>query len=446
MKILSITAGAAGMYCGSCFRDNALAVELIARGHDVELVPVYTPTRTDEPNVSRHRVLFGGISVYLQQHLAFVRRLPRVFDRVWDAPAVISAFANRSVTTDPALLGSLTISMLQGTGGVLRREFEKLLEWTRDEPAPDVVNLPNSLLIAMAAPLRAAFGRPVCCTLQGEELFLNGLPPAYREQALALIREQVPQVDRFIAVSDYCARFMGQLLAIPASRLSVVPLGISMKGYERGPDAGAKGDARAGFRRPGDGFRVGYFARVAPEKGLHVLADAYVRFRRRAPRATARLDAAGYLAPAHEAYLADVQRTLRAASVGDEFTYHGAVDREGKLAFLRSLDVLSVPATYDEPKGMFLLEAMASGLPVVQPRRGAFVEIVERTGGGVLVEPDNPERLADALFDLWQDQATRHTLGQRAFDGVRAQYTVAHSADRLIDVYRDVAARAQAVA
>jgi glycosyltransferase involved in cell wall biosynthesis len=268
MRILSVTAGAAGMYCGSCLRDNALAIELMARGHDVTLVPVYTPTLTDDQNVSRPNVLFGGISVYLQQHLALFRRLPRAFDRVWDMPAVISAFANRSVTTDPGLLGGLTISMLQGTRGVLRREFDKLLEWTRDEAAPDVINLPNSLLIAMAAPLRAAFGRPVCCTLQGEELFLDGLPAAYREQALALIRAQVPQVDRFIAVSDYCAQFMEQLLAIPASRLSVVPLGINMKGHDRASGVGA------GFSRPASPFRIGYFARVAPEKGLHVLADA----------------------------------------------------------------------------------------------------------------------------------------------------------------------------
>jgi glycosyltransferase involved in cell wall biosynthesis len=438
MRILSITAGAAGMYCGSCFRDNGLAAELIARGHDVNLIPVYTPTRTDEPNVSTRRVLFGGISVYLQQHAGFFRRLPRAFDRLWDAPPVINAFANRSVTTDPGLLGELTISMLQGTGGALGREFDKLIEWTRDEPAPDVINLSNSLLVAMAAPLRQAFGRPVCCTLQGEELFVNGLPSAYREQALALLREQVPRVDRFIAVSDYCARFMEQFLGIPASRMAVVPLGINMTGYVRRPDS----EDVAGSRP----FCIGYFARVAPEKGLHVLADAYVRCRRRAPEVRARLDVAGYLAPAHRQYLADTARTLGQAGFGDEFTYHGELDRDGKLAFLRRLDVLSVPATYDEPKGMFLLEAMASGVPVVQPRRGAFVEIVERTGGGVLVTPDDPQRLADALFDLWQDDATRRALGNRAFHGVRAHYTVAHSADCLIDVYRDVAARAQAVA
>src|SRR5882672_5508556 len=143
MKILSLTAGAAGMYCGSCLRDNAVAVELLARGHDVTLVPLYTPTTTDEANVSRDRVLFGGISIYLQQSLALFRKTPRFLDRLWDSPAVIKALASRSLSTDPKLLGDLTISMLEGERGVLRKEFDKLLEWLADEPPPDLVNLPN---------------------------------------------------------------------------------------------------------------------------------------------------------------------------------------------------------------------------------------------------------------------------------------------------------------
>jgi hypothetical protein len=179
MRILSITAGAAGMYCGSCLLDNALAAELIARGHDVTLVPVYTPTRTDEPNVSRPRVLFGGISVYLQQYSSFFRKA-RFVDRLLDSPWLIDTFASRAVSTDARLLGDMTISMLQGERGVLHKEFRKLVDWIREDPPPDVITLPNSLLIAMAAPLKAAFGRPICCTLQGEELFLNRLVPPYR--------------------------------------------------------------------------------------------------------------------------------------------------------------------------------------------------------------------------------------------------------------------------
>jgi glycosyltransferase involved in cell wall biosynthesis len=429
MKILSITAGAAGMYCGSCFRDNALASELMARGHDVTLVPVYTPTRTDEPNVSRHRVLFGGISVYLQQYSALFRSLPRFLDRLWDSPWLIGTFASRAVSTDAKLLGDLTISMLEGNRGVLSNEFDKLVEWIRDEPLPDVINLPNSLLIGMAEPLRAAVGRPICCTLQGEELFLNGLTDRYRDRAVAMIRQQVRHVDRFIAVSEYCAAFMSDLLEIPSARIAVVPLGIGMAGYEQRP-VGTAAE-----------FCVGYFARIAPEKGLHVLAEAYVQLRRRMGKTPARLLAAGYMARTEAAYLNDVRRILERAGLDGEFTYRGAVDRDGKLAFLRELDVLSVPATYDEPKGMFLLEAMAAGVPVVQPRRGGFIEIIEKTGGGVLVAPDDPAALADGLYAMSADPVTRRTLGERAFAGVRAHFTIAQSADRLLDVYRRVIER-----
>ena len=419
------------MYCGSCFRDNALAAELLARGHDVTLLPLYTPTRTDERNVSARRVHFGGISVYLQQHSSLFRRTPRLLDRLWDAPSVIRAFTGRAASTDARLLGGLTVSMLQGRDGVLRKEFDKLTDWILDEPLPDVINLPNSLLIGLAAPLRQAVSRPVCCTLQGEELFLNGLVAPYRDRALAMIRDQVHHVDRFIAVSEYCAAFMADFLAIPASQIDVVPLGIPLDGYER------RREAR-------DEFRIGYFARVAPEKGLHVLADAYIRLRRRTGRAPIRFEAAGHLASSNAAYLDDVRRTLDRAGLSGEFAYRGELDRPGKLAFLRDLDVLSVPATYDEPKGMFLLESMAAGVPVLQPRRGAFTEVVEKTGGGLLVPPDDVDAVAEGLHRLWSDRALSATLADRAFEGVRAHYTIEQSAVRQIEVYESAVRRASA--
>jgi len=427
MKILSITAGAAGMYCGSCSRDNALAVELLARGHEVTLLPLYTPTNPDEANVSRKRVLFGGISIYLQQHVALFRRTPRFLDRIWDSPGVIRAFASRSISTDPKLLGDMTVSMLEGDRGVLRKEFDKLLDWLADEAVPDIVNLPNSLLIGLARPLRDGLHRPICCTLQGEDLFLDGLLEPYRSKAIDLIRRQVPEIDRFIAVSEYYVPTMSRLLGIGSDRISVVPLGINLNGYERRAEESAPTP-----------FRVGYFARIAPEKGLHVLADAYALFRQRTRGAAIRFEAAGYLSRAHAPYLADVKRSLERAGVAEEFAYRGAVDRDGKLAFLRTLDVLSVPTPCDEPKGLFLLEAMASGVPVVQPRRGAFTEIVEKTGGGLLVAPDDPAALADGLYALWKDRDLARTLRERAFHGVREHYSIQRSADALLEVYEKV--------
>jgi glycosyltransferase involved in cell wall biosynthesis len=275
----------------------------------------------------------------------------------------------------------------------------------------------------------------VCCTLQGEELFIDGLAPPYRERALEMIRSQVASVDRFIAVSEYCAEFMRAYLHIPPDRIDVVPLGINMKGYSRRERVVTP---RAAATVP---FRVGYFARIAPEKGLHVLAEAYVRFRARIG-VPAALDVAGYMAPHHARYLDEARRTLERAGFGGEFSYRGAIDRAAKVEFLRDLDVLSVPATYDEPKGMFLLEAMAAGTPVVEPRRGAFVEVIEKTRGGLLVAPDDPGALADGLYALWSDPSQTARLAAAAYDGVRAQYTVTQSASRLVEVYGSLRSKA----
>ena len=218
---------------------------------------------------------------------------------------------------------------------------------------------------------------------------------------------------------------MSRLLEIPSERMAVVPLGINLSGYDR-------------RKTRDDTFRVGYFARVAPEKGLHLLADAYVQLRRRTTSTKARLEAAGYLSPARAPYLDGVKRSLKKAGLAEEFTYRGALDRDGKLAFLRSLDAFSVPATYDEPKGVFLLEAMASGVPVVQPRRGAFTEIVEKTGGGLLVAPDAATALADGLLQLVENRGIARDLGEQGRGGVREHYSIARSADRLLEVYEEL--------
>jgi glycosyltransferase involved in cell wall biosynthesis len=322
----------------------------------------------------------------------------------------------------------MTVSMLRGEQGFQRKEIRKLTSWLRAEPAPDLVTLPNSLLVGLARPIREAVDRPVCCTLQGEDLFLSQLAEPYRSQSLELIRANIEHVDSFLAVSEFYAGFMCRYLGIPERKMQVAPLGINLDGY-RPREASTR-----------DRFHVGYFARVAPEKGLHVLAESYIHLRRKAATSRISLEVAGYLAPEHRGYLHGVERTLQDAGVASGFTYHGVLDRAQKLDFLRSLDVLSVPGTYDEPKGMFLFEAMASGVPVVQPRRGAFPEILRKTGGGILVDPDNPEALADGLLSLHNDRDHAEELGRRGVQGVREHYSVTQMASRVLEVYRNVAA------
>src|SRR5688572_21522088 len=217
---------------------------------------------------------------------------------------------------------------------------------------------------------------------------------------------------------------MPRYLSIPREKIHVVPLGINPHGFElREPNRGGP-------------FTIGFLARVAPEKGLHVLAEAYRLVRKELP--AARFEVAGYMAPDCKPYLADVQRRLADADLLNEFHYHGVLDRADKISFLRKLDVMSVPATYDEPKGVSLLEAMACGVPLVQPRRGAFTEIVESTGGGLLVRPDDPADLAQGILKIARDRKLAEELGANGFGGVREHYSAAYMADRLLEAYESI--------
>lgn len=426
MRLLCITAGAAEMYCGSCLRDNALAAELISRGHDVELLPIYTPTRTDEVNVSRQDVFLGGISLYLEQYVPIFRRTPWFLDRLWNSKLALRLASRWSISTNPKVLGELTLSILKGEDGFQRKEIQKLVQWLLREPLPDVVSLPNSLLIGLAAPLKRALGRPICCTLQGEDLFISNLPEYHRREVEKLIRDNIKHVDAFIAVSQFHADSMASYLQIPDQKLYVVPLGIKMDDYE------SKTFTRS------EPFTIGYFARVTPEKGLHLLAEAYRYLRQRGDLPSSRLIVAGYLGEDSRIYLQGIQRQMELEGFGDEFDYVGALNREDKIEFLGGLDVLSVPATYDEPKGIFLLEAMASGVPVVQPRRGAFPEILGLTAGGVLVEPDDKVSLAKGILSVYQDIDLATELSTSGQRGVREHYHVGLMADRTLDVFENI--------
>jgi glycosyltransferase involved in cell wall biosynthesis len=426
MRIAYITAGAGNMVCGSCLRDNALAAALLEAGHDVLLIPAYTPARTDDPNVSSDRVFLGGINVYLQDRYKFFRKIPASVARLLDSPLLLRLTTRFGVSVDPAQLGQLTVSMLQGADGNLRAGIRELVRFLAEEVSPEVINLPNSLLISLAPAIKAELDVPVCCTLQGEDLFLDGLGEPYRSQALRLIREHAASVDAFIAVSRFGAQLMSEFLGIEAARIHVVPLGIDARGFVR---------REAPEPEP---FTIGYLARIAPEKGLHVLCEAYRCLRRRIGLPPSRLWAAGYLGPEHRSYLRDIVKKLDVWGLSGDFRYHGELDKSGKQAFLRDLSVFSVPGPYADPKGLFLLEAAAAGVPVVQPRHGAFPEIVEATGGGILVDPGDPERLADGILELWQDPVKRRELGARGFEGVRNRLSAAQMAESALQVYRSL--------
>lgn len=400
--------------------DNALARAVIAAGHECLLVPLYTPIRTDEDNVSVERVFYGGINVYLQQKMPWLRFLPRFFDASLNRVGVIQRLTKNTGKVSPKLLGQLTVSMLKGLAGNQRKELVRLGDWLAEHIQPDAIVLSNLMIAGGVGYLCERLNAPAFVVMQGDDIFLDSLPDNYRKESERLMRGLIPQLQGVIFHSQDYARRMGERLDIPEAKRAVLPLGI---------DARDLPVADPPERPDKDEFTIGYLARIAPEKGFDRLVAAVCRLPRQLPW---RVRAAGYLGPQHEDYLRTQLTRLREVGLADRFEYVGSVDRTGKVDFLRSLDLLCVPTRYREPKGLFVLEAAAAGVPYLLPNHGAFTEIDQRLGFGQLFEPENDEALLRSLT-AWADPETRPH-----FDVDREQILheigIAQMAERFLDI------------
>ena len=428
MKIAYIAAGAAGMYCGTCIHDNTLAAALQAKGHEVALIPTYTPIRTDEADVSIDRIFFGGINVYLQQKSALFRHTPWLLDRLFDAPALLNGLSRFSASTNAKDLGELTVSVLQGEDGRQKKELTKLVKWLQDTYRPDIVQLTNSMFVGFAKEIKRALDVPVVCAFQGEDIFLEALIEPYKSHALDLLQARASDVDAFIAPCQYYADFMARFLDIPAERINVVKLGLNLDGH--GVNQGQPtGDVP---------FVIGYLARICPEKGLHLLVDAFHQLTQQVDGNQIRLKAAGYLNKRDEPYFEEIVKQIETWGLTDSFEYWGEIDRPQKIQFLNNLHVLSVPTTYKESKGLYVLEALANGVPVVQPRHGAFPELIAETGGGITVDAESPDAIAAGILQLMTNKALRRELGCAGKDAVHRAYSDDAMANETLAVYRAI--------
>ena len=421
MKVVYLATGAGGMYCGSCMRDNRLVATLIAQGRDIVLVPLYTPIRTDELSVGRQRVFYGGINVFLQQKWKLFRYAPSFVGRILDSPILLRAVGRLATKTQAEELGALTVSVLKGEHGAQRKELEKLVAGLR-HLEPDLINLPNLMFVGIARRLTASLGVPVLCTLSGEDVFLDALAEPYRTEAFALIHERAQDVDGFVALTDYCAAHAIEHFSLPGDRVRRVRMGV------RVDDVGEPADP------PDEPFTIGYLARICPEKGLARLCEALALLRRAGRNC--RLQVVGYLSAGDRRYYQDVYAAMCEQGVADAFEYVGEVNRQQKLEFLHTLHALSVPTTYPEPKGLYVLEALAAGVPVVQPRHGSFPELIEATGGGLLCEPNSPQALPDTLGRLMDDSALRQRLAEQGRAAVHQSFTDEVMAEQTWSLYQ----------
>ncbi len=404
---------------------------MLKLGNDVVLVPTYTPILTDENSVSSNRLFYGGLNVYLQQCLPVLARLPKWMDQFLNSPRLVNWVASRSMGTSAKQLGALTVSMLQGHDGRQRKEVDRLVDWLSSEMRPDFIIFSNLLIGGAIPEIKRRIGCPTVVLLQGDDIFFEQLAAPYKEQALELLRSLAKQIDLFLVHSRDYGQRMQDKLGFDDLSWAMVPLAIDPTDF-----APVYGESRAD-RAP----TIGYLARLAPEKGLHILVDAFVDLHNRGTLPGARLEIAGWLGKQHQPYWDDLQKRLAKAGLSHLVNYRGSVDRAAKIDFLKSIDVICVPTVYQEPKGLFVLEALAAGVPYVQPNHGAFPEMNAALGGGWLFQANDHAALAAKLAETLLDLNLARTIGGQGRMAVLGQATTNQAAQRLIELLEGLAKR-----
>jgi glycosyltransferase involved in cell wall biosynthesis len=424
------------MYCGGCLRDNALIAALRKLGQEAVMVPLYLPLTLDEEDQSAGTPLFfGGISVYLEQKSPLFRGAPGWLHDLFASRRLLQWAAGKAAKTRPADLGELTLSMLRGEVGNQARELEALLAWLKTQPKPDVLCLSNALLIGMVRRLKSELGVPIACTLQGEDTFLDALPESQRAACWQALAERAAEVDLFIAPSRYFGELMRERLGLPAARVRVVHNGINLDGY------GAVGEQHASGSPPP--LVLGFFARMCREKGLDTLVEAFILLRQRGRVGSLKLCVGGSCGPADREFVNSLCERLQASGLLGDVEFLPNLDRARKVAMLRSLSVFSVPALYGEAFGLYVIEALAAGVPVVQPWTAAFPELIEATGGGVLCAAGDAPALAEALEELLLDPARTRALGLAGQRAVSERFSAEAMARATLALYVELAGKAK---
>jgi glycosyltransferase involved in cell wall biosynthesis len=424
MKIIQITPGSGdNFYCENCLRDQALLKTLHSQGHEITMVPLYLPIKLDSQTVSMDTpIFFGGVNVYLQQKLGLFRKTPRWVDSVFDNRALLAKLSKKAGMTNSKDLGETTISMLKGEDGLQVKELDRLIEWlSRDMEKPDVIILSNVLLAGLVAALRKRLQVPVVCLLQDEEAFLDGLGEPYSSEAWDLLRKCSRDISFFISVSRSYGERIAPRLGLDENRLNTLYMGIDITEFQ---------PADSPPERP----TIGFLSRMCPERGLDTLVEAFILLKQEPGFKTCQLRISGGKSDADGTFLKGIRRRLDTAGVSGDVLFEPEFLGQGRRQWLKELTVMCVPEKEEAAYGLFALESQAAGVPIVVPKIGTFPELLDLTGGGVLVDINSPRFFAAVLSPLLLDPDSARELGKKGRRGIEEHFDIEKTAKNLISV------------
>jgi len=423
MNIVQIIPGSGGsFYCGNCMRDSKFVDALRKEGHQVVKVPMYLPLFSDEHDLGDVPVFYGAISIYLKQLFPIFRKAPQWFDNLLNSKPMLKLAASMAGSTNATGLDEMTISMLLGEEGKQKEELERMVDWIAEHLQPDVVHISNALLLGLARRIREKIGVPVICSLQDEDVWVDVMKPQSRDLVWKLMHEKSADVDAFIAVSHYYGHVMKERMKIPDEKIFPIYLGVDPDEYEYIPSTKKE-------------RTIGYISRMCPENGFDIVVDAFILLKKKPEYSDVRLIVTGGSTAADTKYIKMLKRRIDRAGLHNEVEFHDEFEGSHRIGFFRKVAIGSVPVRNGEAFGMYLPELMASGIPIIQPALGAFPEIVQVSGGGLVYAPNTPEVLCTTWEKVLSDSENLATLSQKARKGVETRFNIYDHAREIIDVY-----------
>jgi len=426
MNIIQIIPGSGGsFYCGNCLRDSKYFSALRAEGHQVTKIPMYLPLFSDEHDISDIPVFYGAISLYLKQQYPLFRKAPGWLDNLLNSRPLMKLAASMAGSTRASGLEDMTMSMLLGEEGAQKEELDHMVNWIAEHCNPDVIHLSNALLLGLARKLKEKVGVPVVCSLQDEDVWVDAMHPSFQKKIWTLMHERAKEVDAFVSVSDFFAEKMIRSMELPVEKVQTIHLGVDAEDYKYIP---AKNKGR----------NVGYISRLCHENGFDIVVDAFIRLKENPGFEDVKLIATGGSTGDDASFIKEQKRKIKDNHLTDSFEILPEFEDEAVHAFFRKVSLVTVPVRIREAFGIYLLESMASGVPVVQPALGAFSEIIGLTGGGTTYMPNSPGKLAETWGDLLSDSEKLDHFSRSGYERTRELFNIHVKAKDIIQLYQQL--------
>lgn len=426
MKIINIVPGFGGsFYCGNCLRDSSYVRSLVEAGHDAVTLPIYLPLTLNGEKQSDTPVFYGAINIYLKQKFPFLRRMPKWLEHFFNSPFLMSYAAKKAGSTRAHGLEEITISMLKGHEGYQKEELQHLIDFLKHHEKPDVVHLSNALLMGLARKIKDELGIPVVCSLQDEDVWIDAMDDSYQEKLWNLFSEKAKDVDAFIAVSHFYGDVMKKRMNISEDKLNVIHVGIDPEVFEMSTPA---------FDPP----VIGFMSRMNEENGFEVFIDALIELKSIPEFKDVKLRCSGGQTGDDIKFIQRQVKKLKKHGFENDVEFIEEYREKYLSEFFQPLTLLSVPVLKGEAFGLYQIESLACGVPLVQPALGAFPEIIEATRGGVTYTPNKSMALAKKLQEVLSNPDQLIEMSKAGRKSIEEHFNSRKLIKKMMNVYEQV--------